>query len=692
MISGTSNPRTRSSDYELIKSHILVVDDDEPIRLFFKQLLDRHGFQVSTAKSGLEALKVLDRTQVNLIILDVMMPELDGFKTLEEIRQRYSQVDLPVIINTSLNDRDHVIKAMRLGANDFLGKPVQSQVALARIRSLLTLTLAERARQESEQRFDLAARGARDGLWDWNLSTDEVFFSVRWKEMLGYDPKAIGSDPDEWFERIHPDDKARVKDQLDRHLQGETPIFTCEYRIKHQAGNYLWVFCRGNALRVGNRAYRIAGSQSDITYQSLHDTLTGLPKRELFLNSLMRAAERPSGERTTGFAVLYLDLVKFKRINDSCGYEAGDQTLIEIMHRIESCISSEDTLARLEGGDFVILRNYAETMEEAYLLAKNIQTKVSEPINISGQQVNIEVAIAIVMGKGNLQKPNELLQNAHTALFHAKGKAAIVTFDKMMRNHAIEKVQLETHLRNALARSELSLYYQPQVDLSNEEVIGLEVLLRWHSKELGWILPDKFIPVAEETGLIVPIGEWVIRNAFKQANAWKRAGFKPIKLAVNFSAKQFSQLDLVAKIRGFLQEMDYPAELFEVEITESIIMENIQMAAATMNRLHSLGINISVDDFGTGYSSMEYLKRFPLDSLKIDKSFIQAINGNQGDTITAAIIAMAKVLKIAVIAEGVESADQIRFLREKRCDIVQGGYYSLPVPANKVVEYLIRRN
>lgn len=674
-------------------NRILVVDDSALNREILAQQLEARGFHAFPVESGQQALDFLRENAVDLILLDVMMPEMDGFEALSRIRKTISMNELPIIMITALNKSKDIIKALTLGANDYITKPIDISVALARIHTQLSLLQSERALRESEERYALAAQGANDGLWDWNLKTQEIYFSPRWKSMLGFKDLEIGGVASEWFDRIHPDDLPRVQMSIERHLDGDAEHFTSEYRILHKKGNYVWVFCRGIAVRDDkNRPNRMAGSQTDITHHGMHDVLTGLPKRALFMHSLNQAVGR-LGKRKC-FAIHYIDLDRFKLINDSFGHEAGDQVLITVVRRLESCLSPQDTLARLEGDVFAVLQNEVEGPEDAAILARKMQAALAKPMLLDDHEVTIEASIGISLADADRQTPERLLRDAHTALFEAKnhGQGNVEIFDGAMHAQAMTKMKMESGLRQTLKESDFSLNFQPQVHLDSGEIVGMEVLIRWHSNELGWVGPSHFIPIAEETGLIIPIGAWVINQALEQVSDWYRKGLPKIRLAINLSARQFTRYDLVDEIAQGLKSTGFDPGLLELEITESTLMQNIDLATRTLRELHGLGVSICIDDFGTGYSSLSYLKRFPIDCLKIDRSFIRDVPGDPDDAaITSAIVAMAHHLKMKVIAEGVENEGQVAFLKSIDCEEGQGFFFSLPLASEDMQQFLERR-
>jgi diguanylate cyclase (GGDEF)-like protein/PAS domain S-box-containing protein len=682
---------------------LLIADDDRINRVVIVSRLEARGFQTAVAENGRQVLELVEELDFDLILLDIMMPEMDGLQVLQTLRLSRTAAELPVIMVTAKNRNQDVVHALSLGANDYVTKPIDFAVALARINTHLALRRAHEALRDSEARYALAARGANDGLWDWDLRSDDIYFSPRWKAMLGYDEHEIDPRPEEWFNRIHPEDLHRVRAGVRAHCQNLTPHFETEYRILHKTKGYRWVLSRGLAVcdRGGTPA-RMAGSQTDITEGKVADALTGLPNRVLFLDRLSRARERARRHGDYLFAVMFLDLDRFKIINDSLGHHVGDQLLIGVAQRLEACLRATDTVARLAdattvarlGGDeFTVLLDDLKSPADATAVAERIRQAMAEPFHLGSQEVFTNASIGIRIGGGEAEHTEDLIRDADTAMYHAKnqGPGRIAVFEPAMREKAVARLRLETELRHALEQGQFCLHYQPIIALEGRRIVGFEALLRWQHPQRGLVSPSEIIPVAEETGLIVPLGWWVLRTACRQMADWQ-ARYRPdppLTMAVNFSSRQLLQPNLVHQVEGVLRETGLDPRCLKLEITESAIIDGPEHAAALLARLRALGVRVAIDDFGTGYSSLSYLHRFPIDTLKIDRSFVQQLRDGHRSEIVDTIVTMAHRLALDVVAEGIETDEQHAQLRALRCEYGQGFLFHMPVSGETAEETLL---
>jgi diguanylate cyclase (GGDEF)-like protein/PAS domain S-box-containing protein len=680
-------------------SRLLIVDDNEMNRDMLARRLARKGYVIGLADSARDLLPRVKEDGIDLLLLDIEMPEVSGLDALQSLRESYSPTDLPIIMVTAKNQSDDIVKALEMGANDYLTKPIDFPVALARISTQLSHKNAQEALRESEERYALAARGANDGLWDWNLLTGAVYFSPRWKAMLGFQENEIEDRLEEWLDRIHDADRDRVKQEIDAHQKGLTPHFESEHRLLHKDGGFRWMLSRGLAVHdATGKTLRMAGSQTDITERKVSDPLTGLPNRLLFIDRLGRLIRHSKRHKDHLFAVLFLDLDGFKMINDSLGHLIGDQLLVGVAARLEKCLRSSDTVARLGetftvarlGGDeFTILLDDIKEPADANRAAERLMKALAPPFVLAGKEIFTSISIGIAMSNTAYEEPEDLLRDADTAMYRAKslGKARFEVFDADMRASVMARLQLETDMRRALERHEFRNVYQPIVALESGRIVGFEALMRWQHPTRGMIGPEEFIFVAEETGLIRDLGWWSLREACRQMSTWRTRSkaYLDLTMSVNVSAKQLLQPHLVDEMSKLLRETALPPEALKLEITESAVMADPAAAAEMLQQIKSLGVRLAIDDFGTGYSSLSYLHRFPLDTLKIDRSFISgAAEGSEGMEIARTIMPMAKNLRLDVVAEGVETIEQVGFLRRLQCKYAQGYYFSKPLAPEEV--------
>ncbi len=553
--------------------------------------------------------------------------------------------------------------------------------------------LTDQALRISEERYKLAVNGSNDGIWDWDLENNRIYYSPRWKTILGYLDEEISPSPDEWLNRVHPDDLPSLKSQLEAHLHGEIGHFEIEHRLKNKEGDFLWVQVRGVAVSNSAGApYRIAGSLTDVTrnkhtekqlaHEVLHDKLTGLPNRALFIDRLNQTIKRSKRHENETFAIMIMDLDRFKILNDSLGHLAGDKMLIKIAQRLEASLRMEDSVARLGGDEYAILINDIHDPYEVIQIANRIKKEISAPANVDGQAVYSTASIGITLSTTGYEIADDMLRDADTAMYQAKGQGgdSYVIFDRFMHAQAVTLLHMETDLRQALENDQFELYYQPIFDTVSHKVINAEALIRWNHPQQGLIYPGQFIPIAEDTGLIVPIGDWILESACNQLRKWNENGFKNLKVSVNFSARQFQQSDLAAVVARTLDRTGVDPKNIFIEITESRNYSQLEKFESMLWELKRLGIKISIDDFGTGYSSLSIIQRLPLDVLKIGQSFISNLGGQrENDLITQSIIEMAHRLELVVVAEGVETPEQLGFLARHKCDLIQGFLFSKPI-------------
>ncbi len=653
---------------------------------------------MAAVASGQEALDYIARNVVSIVLLDVQMPGMSGLETLQIIRKTWPSSLLPVLMVTAKDQSEDIVTALDLGANDYITKPIDFPVALARIRTQLSRRDAEDRLRSSEERYALAARGTNDGLWDWDLATGVLHFSARWKEIVGCENVAIGTGPDEWFSRVHSEDMPRLHRDLEAHFNGQSPHFECEHRIRHKSGMFRWVLTRGLAVRdKDGRPLRMAGLQSDITDGKVVDALTGLPNRMLLTDRIERAIDhhrRPAGGQ---FAVLFLDLDGFKLVNDGFGHLVGDQLLQTVARRLESALRQSDlvtrpdqpqqpiehTLARLGGDEFVILLHEIRSVVDATRVAERIQTMFARPFDVGGREVFAATSIGIAVGTAAYHKAEDVLRDADTAMYRAKalGKGRFEVFDATMREQVVQRLQMETELRQAVDRREFVPDYQPIIDLRTGRMTGFEALLRWQHPERGIVAPGEFIAAIEENGLVVPIGRRFFGDVCRQLREWREQGpsASDLVINVNFASQQFLDIRLLDDLLEMLDDAGIEPSRLVVEITESGAIGNFARAVEMLGRIRDAGLRIVLDDFGTGYSSLACLHELPISGIKLDRSFIA--RETRHPAILQAIVTLAQQLNLTVTAEGVETKAQCEQLSALGCDFAQGYLFTRPLEA-----------
>ncbi|MCW8133747.1 MAG: EAL domain-containing protein [Planctomycetota bacterium] len=722
---------------------VLLVEDESIVGDAIAGILEMHLHRVVRASSGAEAVALAQEHRPDVILLDIGLPDVSGLEVCKAFKADAELKFSAVIVVTGHADAESQIQGFEAGANDVLIKPVNPMVLAARVRSALKYRNAiaeirkarselerrveertvelrrineelkaeifERRRVEealrlSEERYALAAQGANDGLWDWNLKEFKIYYSPRWKQMLGCEENEITEAPSEWLERVHPEDRAKLKSELEVHLQGTTDHFETEFRVQHKDGSYLWMLCRGMAVRDARGVpYRIAGSQTDITaektaqlqilHDAFHDSVTGLPNRTLFMDRVGQAMRRTERREDQVLCVLYLGLDRFKLINESLGHKAGDQLLLEVGRRLTASVHTAGSVARIGSDEFGVLLEGAPDAEAARAEADRIKAELARPFKVASREIFGSASIGIALRSKRHKSAEDLLRDAHTAMHRAKalGKAGQEVFYSGLHKAVVSELELETELRHALDRGEFQLYYQPIVNLSDRRTVGFEALLRWRRNPQMMVAPGEFIPLAEETGLIVPMTWWVMREACRQARAWEAVlpADSNLYLSINLASQIFQQANLAPLMQRALEEAGVKPARLRLEITESAIMGKSETVAATLERLKDLGLLLILDDFGTGYSSLSYLHQLPIDMIKVDKSFVGRIGADgENAEIVRTILSLAQNLKLPAVAEGVETEAQFRILREMACDYAQGFLFSRPMEAEAATQWV----
>ncbi|HEX3063155.1 MAG TPA: EAL domain-containing protein, partial [Usitatibacter sp.] len=546
----------------------------------------------------------------------------------------------------------------------------------------------ERQMARAKERLDLALSGSRLALWDWDLRNDKVYFNESWTALLGGDPRELTCSGPEVASWNHPADRQMFAAALGNAMKGVSEGFDCEYRVANAAGTWTWIHSRGKVTQRDDsaRASRMTGTSTDVTkrklaeeraeYLATRDALTGLPNRVLLHDRLEQCIFN-AARNQVGFAFMFIDLDRFKTINDSLGHQVGDELLKRVASRLTACVRATDTVARLGGDEFaVILENLDDDDDEgAQQVAEKMIAAMGAPMLIESQHLSTSCSIGISLYPNDGRDSQALMKNADVAMYYAKekGRNNYQFFSQDMNARAQERLSVENYLRLALRRNELVLHYQPRVKIATGELVGVEALVRWQHPRRGLLMPNRFIGVAEDSGLIVPIGEWVLDNACRQIREWQ-AKAPELKLAVNLSVGQVADGERLCRaVEAALRSSGISARTLELELTESHLMQDIAEKSAFLQRLGDLGVGLAIDDFGTGYSSLSYLKSLPVDSIKIDSSFVRDIGADPNDeAIIRAIVAMAHSLHLSVVAEGVERPDQLAALRELGCDEYQG--------------------
>ena len=583
---------------------ILIVDDTlENLRLLSTMLI-KQGYNVRKAINGKMALTAVQTVVPDLILLDIMMPEMDGYEVCQRLKANQQTAKIPVIFLSALNEVFDKVKAFEVGAVDYISKPFQFEEVLVRVQNQMALKSAQR-------------------------------------EIL------------------------KLNTELEE--------------------------------KVKERTQQLEFANARLLKMALYDSLTGLPNRALFLERLEQALNRAKADSVYQFAVLFLDCDRFKVVNDSLGHLVGDELLIAVARRLEASLSQKDTLSRLGGDEFAILLTDIQDFNYTTFVADGILESLSFPFQLQGHEVFISASIGIALGNLTVHQPEHLLRDADTAMYRAKalGKGQYHIFAPAMHDAALQLLHLESNLRKAINQQEFIVHYQPIIDLSDGKIAGFEALVRWQHSQYGMISPQSFIPVAEETSLIIPIDRWVLQQACHQLRLWQKEKLTdyPLFISVNLSARQFAQLDLIDQIDQILTETQLNPQCLKLEITESAIMDNVNFAAVILQKLRERSIGLSIDDFGTGYSSLSYMHSFPVSSLKIDRSFVQRLDGNPENLgLIPAIISIAKTMGMSAIAEGIETTQQLNQLKTLGCDFGQGYLFSKPVEAQRATELVASVN
>ena len=690
---------------------ILIVDNDSRNRKLLEAMLKPEGYQTAHAASGEAALASVFAAPPDLILLDVMMPGMNGYEVARRLKQDQLTSNIPIIMVTAQIDRAARLAGLDAGAEDFLTKPVERAELWLRVRNLLrlksygdylknhgeVLEQEVRARTADLQRFRTAMDATADGIMLISRRTMcfiEVnatacsMFGYTSAELMQIGPAQLGAGTlDEcctaYDELIASNGANVLVSSILTRRDGSS--FQAEVHRQVQQTRSDWVI-----VAVVRDITERKLAESRLHHLAHFDVLTGLPNRALFYETLKNTLQH--GQKNGAhIAVLFIDLDHFKNINDTLGHGCGDALLTQFGERLQRCTRQRDTVGRLGGDEFAVILVMPDDVQVAGVVATKIKESLRTPFLLKGHEVMITASIGVALSPDDASDHDALIGYADTAMYRAKlaGRDTFRFFTAQMNVDMLARLEMEKALRKAIERDEFVLYYQPKVQLDSGKLVGVEALLRWARPEHGLISPQQFIPVLEETAMILPVGTWVIETACAQIRCWIDAKMPPLQISVNVAGRQFVEGDVVGDVTRALARHQIPAELLELELTESSLMANTERTIESMRQLKKLGVQISIDDFGTGFSSLAYLCRFPIDKLKIDIAFVRNITTNQDDaTIVRTIIQMAHSLKLNVIAEGVEKIAQLDYLREHGCDQIQGYYFSRPLPLRELQQLI----
>lgn len=696
------------------KPTILIVDDDQAVRLIMREVLETEEFDILEAENGVQALAICEQSLPSLILMDVEMPEMDGITACQQIQQYPDSDQTVVVMVTGLDDYDSIENAYNAGATDFITKPINWPILSHRIRYLLRNQDIYHSLVSNQKRLSNAQSIACLGDWTWDVVQDVITASEQMYRLFGETPGLKPASLNAFLQRVPGEDRSKITQAFEQVLEQADAPNKLSHRILRKDGSegyvnhqvYVSFNEQGQAISVQGVMQDITDIQKaekKIENLSNYDSLTGLPNRNLLAEHFVQDQQHMGADEQKT-ALLYIDVDRFKRVNDSEGYQGGDQILRILGRRINNLLThsslvkqrsdkhdGEALLSRIGGDEFILYLSGDYSTHRIIDIAQAVLAEISAPIVLQDHEFFLTAHIGISLAPDDGEDFSTLTRNAETALDQAKqgSDERYKFFNQSMNEQALRRISLETKLYRAIKDEEFVLYYQPKVDISSGELIGLEALVRWRQSDGGLISPAEFIPLAEETGLIVELGEWVMHSACKQAVEWQQLGYPALQISINLSPRQFMQNDIVASIQGALDLSGLAPELLDVEITEGVIMQDIEANIDVLRGIKNLGVELSIDDFGTGYSSMSYLKKLPLDTLKIDRSFVIDITRSNSDlAITKSIVSLARNLKLKTIAEGVETVGQRQILSAIGCEMIQGFLISKPIPAEEITQSL----
>lgn len=692
---------------------VLVIDDDQTAHLWARRYLSTAGFSLISALNGYEGVEAFKKYSPDIVLVDIDMPGMDGFATCAGIRALPNGKNTPLLMVTGTEDAERVASSYAAGATDFVVKPVNWKVLIHRLHYMIRANSLLQQLEKSEKRLSKAQKMAKLGHWEWYFVDDKMYWSDEVFVIFQVNKEKFIPNSANFQDMIHEEDKSYVQENFEKVINNKKSI-SLEYRIITSKGQQHFV---GQQIEIIENKDReligLTGTIQDITERkyyenkikrlAYYDEITGLPNRTFFLELLSNSIKIAKHNNCI-FAILFLDLDDFKGINDSYGHHIGDLLLKEIARRLLEGLHGSDIflryldhhynevdVARLGGDEYCVLLKDITYPEDAVIVAEHIQQWISKPFLLENQQIYTGSSIGIAVFPQDGENSDTLLRNADIAMYHAKkmGKGLCQFFHNSMNMKAQKRRKMENYMYQAVANNELRLYYQPIVNAKSGRLIGVEALMRWDSPHLGFLPPNEFIPLAEDNGLIMKFGEWAIREVCRQHKEWQQQGMGFLTIAVNLSGLQFNQFSFVPMVKKILTEYEIVNPSFLVfELTESVIMADTEKVFDKLWQIKNMGIKLSVDDFGTGYSSLSYLKSFPLDSLKIDRSFIKDLPDNEDDAaIVNAILALAQTLNLSTVAEGVETSEQRDFLEHSTCSSIQGYLFSRPMPVVEFNQY-----
>lgn len=701
---------------------ILLVDDQQ-VNIDCLSLYLSKFFECELEKftSPAQALEWAKHNEFDLAIIDYHMPELSGIELVRAIRRQKLHQSVPLIIVTSEADRSIVSDAFDAVVSDYLMHPYERSELIARIQNLLNLRkktlklqtekqdlneLVKKATadlQESEQRFRLALEGARDGIWDWDLRTGEIFYSSNFCKMLGYEKEDVPTLPAFWMARVHPDDSYLLTSAIDNHVMGKSDVIDCEYRIKHRKKYDVWVHTKGKAVRDNHgTAIRIVGAQSDIsdvkeiqnklTHNALHDTLTGLPNRSLFNERLNQAFLRFKRNKDDRFAVLFVDLDHFKDINDTYGHGAGDKILVEVTNFLKRCTREVDTVARLGGDEFVILLEETGTEAEAQVYIDRLYEEATSPVSIVGSDIKISLSIGSAFAHHSHMTHESVLKEADVALYQAKekGRGCSVFYRRDMGEVSPRRREIKASLGSALANKEIMIYYQPIVCLKTQEHLGYEALLRWHHPTMGIIDPEDFIPVAEKDHTIVRLGTFVMEGAMAQLAQWQKKYKNPnLFMCINVTSAQVFQEGFFDLLQKTCATSNIVPDKIVLEFSEIGFSEIYKWNSSILGEMKKAGFHVALDDYGEGRASIRSLVDYQMDFLKIDRSLsLEALSDDRKRRLFELMVHLGLESNFQIVVEGIQSPEILKYVIGSKAQMGQGYLFSRPCPPQQIEDLL----